>query len=259
MTGTWTTEHRGAVRWAALGVPVVAAAVLGLARDSMSTSTAAMLLVLAVVAAAATGDRVAGVLAALAAAAGFDFFLTAPYHSLAIADRDDVEMAAALVLVGLAVTEVALWGRRQQAAALRRDGYLQGLAHLLDVPADAGTDERGRQIAAAITEVLGADRTEWVPENPRPNDVVVGPRGEVRLRGTALAVGRVGLPTDSWTALPVRRGDRVLGHFRVVASTHVVRPSREQLRVAMLLADRMAAPAPTTDGTARHSQRRAFS
>jgi hypothetical protein len=42
----------------------------------------------------------------------------------------------------------------------------------------------------------------------------------------------------------------VVGHFRVTASTHVVRPTPEQLRVAALLADRMAdarAPRTTTE------------
>ena len=240
MTGGWVAEHRAVVRWTALLLPVGVGALLGLARDSMSTSTAAMILVLTVVSAAATGDRVAGVVAALSAAASFDFFLTVPYYSLAIDYRDDVELAAALVLVGLAVTEIALWGRRQQAAALRRDGYLHGLAHLLDLPADTGLEERGRAIAAAITQVMGADRTEWVGDHPRWNDAVVGLDGEVRAGGRIVAVSRVGLPTEACTAIPVRRGERLLGHFRVVTSTRVVRPTAEQLRVAVLLADHMA-------------------
>lgn len=235
------TEHRVAVRWLAVLLPVVVGAALVLVRDSMSAAASAMVLVLAVVAAAATGDRVAGIGAALAATVSFDFFLTVPYYTLAITYRDDIQLAVTLVLVGLAVTEVAIWGRRQQAAALRRDGYLQGLAHLLDLPPEADERERGRVIAAAVNQVLGADRTEWVPGLPSADDAVVDTDGEVRARGAVLDVERAGLPTESYTAIPVRVADRPVGHFRVVTSTRVVRPSAEQLRVAMLLADRMGA------------------
>jgi K+-sensing histidine kinase KdpD len=235
------TTRRGLVRLLAVLLPLAVGAGLTLLRSGMDPSTAAMVLVLPVVAAAATGDRVAGVLAALAAAGSFDFFLTEPYYSLSIHHREDLELALALVVVGLAVTEVALWGRRQQAAALRRDGYIRGLAQLLDAPADSSVDERAAAIGAAITEALGADRTEWVTAQPRWNDAVVGPDGHVTTAGRVVPVQRIGLPTEAWTALPVRRGDRVVGHFRVSTATRVVRPSAEQLRVAELLADRMAA------------------
>ena len=46
----------------------------------------------------------------------FDFFLTEPYLRLTIADSDDIETTVLLVLIGVAVTEIALWGHRQQAA-----------------------------------------------------------------------------------------------------------------------------------------------
>ena len=141
-------------------------AALGLFRDGMNQSTAAMVLVLTVVAAAATGDRVAGVAAALAAAGAFDFFLTEPFYSLSIHHRDDLELALALVVVGLAVTEIALWGRRQQAAAQRRDGYISGLTQLLDLPPDTTEQARSTAIATAITTVLGADRCTWDTGSP---------------------------------------------------------------------------------------------
>lgn len=249
MTSDWTTRRRTLVRWVALLLPVATGAVLSTLRDSMDSSTAAMVLVLAVVAVSATGDRVAGVVAALSASVSFDFFLTVPYFSLSIYSRDDVELAIALVIVGVAITEIALWGRRQHAAAVRRDGYLQGLAELLDSPPDTRAEGYGRVIATAITRALGADRTEWVKGHPRWNDAVVGADGGVKAGGRLLPTQRVGLPTDSFTALPVRRSGRVVGHFRVVTATHVVRPTAEQLRVALLLADRMAAVDERSDPT----------
>ena len=99
-----------------------------------------MVLVLAVVAVSATGDRIAGVVAALSASVSFDFFLTVPYYSLSIYNRDDVELAVALVIVGVAVTEIACGAAGSRPLRVRRDGYLQGLAELLDPPPDASAD-----------------------------------------------------------------------------------------------------------------------
>ena len=45
----------------------------------------------------------------------FDLFLTQPYGTLAVTNPDDVEALVLLLAVGVAVTELALWGRRQQA------------------------------------------------------------------------------------------------------------------------------------------------
>ena len=250
MTTDWLADHRAWTRWGAVLLPIVVGAALGLFRDGMNQSTAAMVLVLTVVAAAATGDRVAGVVAALSAAGAFDFFLTEPYYSFSIHHRDDLELAVALVVVGLAVTEIALWGRRQQAAAQRRDGYISGLTHLLDLPPDTTEHARADAIGTAITTVLGADRSTWDAGHPRWNDAVIGPDGHLTSGGRRLPVERVGLPTDGYTAVVVRRGTDVVGHFRVTASTHVARPTTEQLRVAVLLADRMAnarAPRPATE------------
>lgn len=241
MTRNWLADHRAWTRWAAALLPVAVGAVLALVRESMNQSTAAMVLVLTVVAAAATGDRVCGALAALAAAGSFDFFLTEPYYSLSIHQSDDLELAIVLVVVGLAVTEIALWGRRQEAAAQRRDGYIQGLTQLLDLPPDTSETARAAAISAAITRTLGADRSEWVAAHPSELDALVDADGDVTIGKRPLAVARAGLPAEGFTAVPVTRNGMPLGHFRVVASTRVARPTREQLRVAVLLADRMAA------------------
>ena len=244
MNGTLFALRPALVRWAALLLPVAVAALLSTVPDTVRSSTAAMVLVVVVVAASAYGDRLAGVISAASAAVGFDFFLVEPYHSLTISSSDDVELALALLTVGVAVTEIASWGRRQRATAQVREGYLRGLAALLDLPASSTADQTARTIGTAITQALGADRTEWVAGHPAWNDAVVTLDGRIRWGGRTLPAGSTSLPTDSFTALPVSAHGRPVGHFRVVSSTHVVRPSAEQLRVALLLADRMAAAWP---------------
>ncbi len=233
-----------AVRVGAVVLPFVTCAVFSTVRDDVTAATAVLVLVLWVVAAAATGDRVAGLLAAVSSGAWFDFFLTAPYQRFAIKGSDDLEATVLLLVIGLAVTEIALWGHRQQARAAGRSGYLDGVlgaARLVaegDTPAAALTDLVARQ----ITEVLGADECRFVDGPVSDARVaVLDHDGDVCRGGHTVDVDRVGLPYDDYVAIPVHRGTRVVGHFLVTASSQMTYPTAEQRRVAVLLADQVAA------------------
>ncbi|GGU73223.1 hypothetical protein GCM10010211_43860 [Streptomyces albospinus] len=111
---------------AAVVVPLLIAGVLVPFRGSLSSTSMALIFVVAVVAIAANGSRVAGAVSALSAAAWFDFFLTPPYESFSISRAEDVSTAILLMLVGLAVSQLAARARRLQvvvvtdAAQLRR-------------------------------------------------------------------------------------------------------------------------------------------
>jgi hypothetical protein len=104
----WATRHRGLILGAAVVAPLVVSAVMSMLRGSLDNTNAALVLVLLVVAAASTGIRLAGILAALSSAAWFDFFLTAPYLTFRINDRADIETTVLLVLVGAAVSETRI-------------------------------------------------------------------------------------------------------------------------------------------------------
>lgn len=241
-SGTWW--WRLVVRVAAVLGPLLTCAVLAGFRGDVTAATSVLVLVLWVVGGAATGDRLAGVLAAISGALSYDFFLTEPYHRLTIADSDDVEATVLLVLISLAVTEIALWGRRQQASASRRSGYLDGVLGTArsvaegDVPTPVLTD----LVARHVGEVLGADEVRYV-EGPVHDARValLDHDGGLTRNGRDVDVDRVGLPTDEYVAVLVRRGDRVAGHYLVTATSHVAYPTREQRRVAVLLADQVAA------------------
>ena len=243
---TWpqTTWWRPACRTGAIVAPLVTCAILAGFRDSVTTATAVLVLVLWVVAAAATGDRVAGVVAAVSGGVWFDFFLTEPYLRFTIHGSDDVEATVLLVLISLAVTEIALWGHRQQVQASQRSGYLDGVIGAAravaegDTPAPVVIDVVARQ----ITEVLGADESRYVSgpvEDPRV--AVLDHDGVLTRHGHPVDVERVGLPTDEYVAVPVGVGSRVIGHFLATTTSHLAYPTQEQRRVAVLLAGQVAA------------------
>jgi hypothetical protein len=238
-----TPRVRSEVRVAAVAGPVVVAAATGLLRELLATTSAALLLVLVVVAVGVAGDRVAGVLAALSAAAAFDYFLAVPYYQFAILSRDDVETAVLLLAIGIAVTEISLWGRRQQSQSGRREGYLTGVAHAARMAADGSTPEDLiATVGRMITDVLDLDDTRYEPptaQQPRRTDrPVLDADGTLSWRGHTIDVARDGVPTMDTTELRAGR-DGEGGRFLLTAASRVRRPSHEQLLVAITLAEQV--------------------
>jgi hypothetical protein len=234
--------HRSLVIGAAAVAPLVACAVLALFRDSVANTNAALGLVLIIVAAAATGIRAAGIVAALSSAAWFDFFLTEPYNSFSIYDRADIETAVLLVLVGVAVSEVAMWGYRQQAQVSQEQGYLAGVLGTAATVAAGRTSTSSLidQVCAQIVEVLQIDDCRF-DSGDGPALPTLGSDGTIVRDGRPINVERHGLPTDSEFALVVQSGGVVYGRFLLTAATRVVWPSVEQLQVAIALANQVGA------------------
>lgn len=223
-------------------VPPLACWLLSIARDSVANTTAALGLMLLVVLAAATGIRMAGIVAALSSTAGFDFFLTEPFHTFTIIDTDDLETAVLLLLVGAAVSEIAIWGRRQQAHASREQGYLDGLLGTAGAVAagDAPTGELIDLVRAQIITLLHIDSCRFT-SSTHYGLPTLADDGTVNRGGHIVDVSRKGLPTDTGLSLRVRSGGTTYGHFLLTASTRVVRPTRNQLKVAVMLADQVGA------------------
>jgi K+-sensing histidine kinase KdpD len=224
-------------------LPLVTCALLATLRETITAATAVLILVLWVVAAAASGDRLAGLLAAVSGGAWFDFFLTEPYYRFTIADSDDIEATLLLVLIGACVTEIALWGHRQQGRAAQRAGYLEGVVGTAKVASSGDTPASAliEIVARQIKDVLGADTCVYVAGPIHDARIAVLDHDGMLTRGDhSVDVDRVGLPTDEHIALVLRRESRVVGHFLVTATTRVAFPTREQRRVAVLLADQVA-------------------
>jgi len=110
----------------ALGLlaPLAGAALLLPFRASWSNTNVALLLVVIVVAVAAIGNRAAGALGAVSAFAWFDYFFTRPYERFTIRSSADVTTAILLLLVGLAVSQLAARARRLRVVAVTDASYL---------------------------------------------------------------------------------------------------------------------------------------
>jgi len=227
---------------AGLAVPLALAAILAPFRASLPNTDAALALVLVVVAVAAAGRRLAGVLAAVSAAAWFDFFLTVPYERFTITRRPDVETTVLILAVGIAVTEIAVRGRRQHDAAGRRAGYLDGIAAAAGAVA-AGTEPRLLidDVCGQLTQLLGLtgcrfqDGAAGIGGPPRlmPDGRVITGAGQTW--DTSLA----GLPPGGDTELLAEAGGLLMGRF--LLSPGPGRPSTEQRLVAIGLARQAAA------------------
>lgn len=244
--------HPGWLRLVALVVPLAVAALFWVLRGERLQSSTLLVMTLLVVGAAATGDRTAGFLAAVSSAVWFDFFFTAPYLSLAIAAKNDLELALLFMVVGFAVTELSLWGRRQQAVSTRQAGYIDGVVSMTHLVLSTPSQETLRKaLDRHIASVLTADGCRYVDGPPGGGWGLVGADGRIRLGDREVDTDTTGLPFDAVTAIPVIRGGQVVGHFQVTASSRIAHPNQEQLKVAFLLAQLMdrdlASRAPNPD------------
>ncbi|TCO48358.1 uncharacterized protein DUF4118 [Kribbella antiqua] len=245
--------YRNPVLAASVVVPLVVCALLIPFRDNFDNANLALLLVLVVVAIAAFGVRLAGVFAAVSSAVWFDFFLTMPYNRFEIQHRDDIETTLLLVLIGVGVTEIAIWGRRQQARASRQRGYLDGVITTSQAVAAGGsTDELIDQVRAQLTAVLRIDGVKFVAGDKQTTAPRLNPDGTVTRAGQVVKVERDGLPTNTEIELPVQHAGAVRGRFLLTAAARIARPDLEQRKVAVALADQVGAALSSQEAAHAH-------
>jgi len=135
----------------AVMLPLAVAAILLPFRVDWSNTNVALVLVVAVVAVAAIGNRVAGALAAVSAFAWFDFFFTLPYYRFTIRSSADVTTAVLLLLVGLVVSQLAVRARRLQVITITDARYLAQIHETAALTQSARTPDA---VAARVREQL---------------------------------------------------------------------------------------------------------
>jgi PAS domain S-box-containing protein len=167
-----------------LVTPLVASLILFPLRNNVTS--AALLMVLVVVGVASAGDRLAGVLAALSAGLWFDFFLTQPYQRLSFGSAADVQMTLVLLLVGVAVTEIAHRGAEAAKHANR-------MAAVVEYSGDAiigrGLDDAITSWNPAAERILGYSSQEIIGKSAGvliPKDRA----GEVKAIGAEVRAGK---------------------------------------------------------------------
>jgi K+-sensing histidine kinase KdpD len=214
---------------------IVAAALLVPARDWLGNTNVALVLVGIVVAAAALAGRVAGVTTALAAAVSYNFFHTEPYRTLRIDDREDIITVALIVIVGVAVGEVALLARHERARSRSRARGARDIEEAVGLLAsDAPVDDVWAAVRDALAAELGVTGAEFRPGPPAEDAPTIDRAGHLHPMPRSYVRSGFALPTG--TCIPVVAAGRTLGCI-VLTPTAQVGVSPEQRRVAVALAD----------------------
>jgi serine phosphatase RsbU (regulator of sigma subunit) len=134
----------------ALVAPLIVSVALMPFRTIFPSVDTALILVVVVVAVAANGNRLGGLLAAVSAAVWFDFFLIRPWEQFRIASRADVETVLLLLIIGAAVSELAVRGRRQ---AMKAEVARKRLNLLYDASMAVGTTLDMERTALELVQV----------------------------------------------------------------------------------------------------------
>ncbi len=239
MFWTWPLRDRLALA-AGLAAPFLVALALVPFRTSLSHTNAALVLVVVVVAVAALGSRTAGVVAALSAAAWFDFFLTRPYETFDITASRDIETAVLLLVVGLIVSQLAARARRLEVITVTDAAYLARIHRVATLDADTVVDGVRRE----LTELLGLNACRFqygtlLGQPPRlHND------GSMTVGRRSWDVDAAGWP-EGEIELRVHGNARYLGRFMLTPGPGPVPPLQARL-VAATLADQTGAALDTS-------------
>ncbi|MEV4742887.1 DUF4118 domain-containing protein [Streptomyces sp. NPDC049555] len=220
---------------AALILPPAVAAALVPLRTTLSNTDVALILVVIIVAVAANGHRPAGALAALSSAAWFDFFFTRPYETFTITKSSDIRTALLLLLVGLAVSQLAARARRLQVVAVTDAGYLARIhatANLAQSAQAGAIVDHVRNELVDLLDLRGC-RFEYGTLVGRPPRLE--PDGTVVVGHRTWDVDRLGFP-DGEVELRAFGNGRFLGRFMLQPTPGVTSPLEARL-VAVTLAD----------------------
>jgi hypothetical protein len=235
--------------------PLALAAILLPWRGSWSNTNVALLLVVVVVAVACTGNRLAGALAAISAAVWFDFFFTVPYDRLTISHSADLTTFILLLVVGIAVSQLAAWTRRLRAQTVADAGYFARIVDSAALTQRSGTRydviEHVCEQLIAVLE-LRECRFEYgmlLGQPPR-----LEPDGSVLTRYGHYPVDESGLPNEEIELRTFSNGDYV-GRF-MMTPARGARPVQRARLVAVALAD-LAGHAAAAPAVAGASQRQA--
>jgi K+-sensing histidine kinase KdpD len=222
-----------------LGALFTAAALVGV-RGDINNANVALVLVLFVLLGAVTGGRSAAVASAFVAAIAFDFFHTRPYNSLKISDGNDVLTTVLLLVVGLAVGEIAIRAQRMHSQRDDEQRQLRRMQRVAGLAAGGeGVDDLLLAVTAELMETLELQNC-WFERQPF---LAAFPRlersGVVQSTEHRYANGAFELPREG-VELPVVASGKTLGRFVLIPTPGVGVPKERRLS-AIALADQVGA------------------
>lgn len=235
---------------ASLFAPLAIAAVLVPLRTHVSNTDIALILVVVIVAVSALGNRLAGAIAALSAAVWFDFFFTNPYETFSISKSADIRTAVLLLLVGLAVSQLAARARRLQVVAITDAHYLGQLHEAAVLAQRSGSanlmaDHVARQLVDLLQ--LRGCRFEYGKLTGHPPRLVQD--GAVMVGSRTVDVEKHGMPQQE-IELRVFGNGRYYGRYMMSPNPDAV-PSLQARLVAVTLADQVGSVLDTAGTAAR--------
>jgi K+-sensing histidine kinase KdpD len=235
MTRTTNTANPMA-RVAGALLPILVAALLVPFRERLTGATMVLILVVVVVGVATTGDRLAALIAAVIAAASFDFFLTKPYTSMRITSAQDIETAFMLLVIGLLVGQLGSWGSRRRAEANRARDELHRMELVADrIASDGGALGLLDMVEREIVEMMDLASCRYSLSQP-PVPVML-PDGSIDSTTHALVEGEFALPSEG-VGIRVDNGGETLGWLHLVPGDRLGVP-RETRKVAIALSQQL--------------------
>ncbi len=229
-------------------LPILVAALLVPFREELQGATMVLVLVVVVVGVATTGDRVAAAIAAVIAAASFDFFLTRPYTTMRITSAEDIETTFMLLVIGLLVGQLGSWGSRRRAEANRAREELHRMEVVADrIASDPGTLGLLDMVEREISEMMDLASCRY--SLTQPSVPVLLPDGSIESATHALVDGEFALPPEG-VGMRVDNGGTTLGWLHLVPGDRMGVP-RETRKVAIALGQQLgtALARPTGAGT----------
>ena len=220
---------------AALAAPLAATAILLPLRGAWPNTNVALILVVVIVAVAALGNRVAGALAAVWTATCFDFFFTVPYDRLTISRSSDVATFVLLLVVGVAVSQLAARARTLKQITITDADYLARIHQTASLAESATSAVVVDHVADQLVGLLGLRdcRFEYgklIGSRPRLES-----DGTIHTRYGRWDADQFGLPAGE-VELRTFAGGHYYGRF-LMTSSQDSRPSRQARLVAVTLAE----------------------
>jgi K+-sensing histidine kinase KdpD len=148
--GLTPRRRRVGLLLAGVALPVLTGGLVAI-RGDLALGSVLLLYLLAVVAISVIGGLVAGVAAAVGSFLLANFFLTPPYHTLSVEDRDSLIALVVFLIVAVTISVLVDVGARSQAAAARSEAEATLLARVAAEPLTASSvDDVLRDVATTF-------------------------------------------------------------------------------------------------------------